>query len=302
MAKTRGGKTTNNKSNKPAHAPFVPMNFNNNNYTNYTRSLYNINPELIHNSSSNVSIQSNFINPNLTYNTYSSSKNFNRLQVSYNNTNNFEDRSMISKNSVISEQQHRSLSQATTMSLDEHTLVNSYNTANTAIQRLDNNSKELNFSNEQLLVNWLYTWPDLIMQVQNLTASLPNKNIAALAKDLLVKNCDPTDENIEQFVAGKVWQQKLSKYLEASNFSEFKKSQSLLKSLENFIAKSLKIHVDYQVVVHNKEKLFYSKNILTKIKKLNQLTLYIIIPLASQRNCVNELDLNQIDIESSDNE
>ncbi|CAG8684414.1 16005_t:CDS:2 [Dentiscutata erythropus] len=145
MAKTRGGKTTNNKSNEPARALFVPINFNNNvlipanniarsiqrsqdsynyndyssNYANHTRLSYNVNPELIHNLPSNVLIQSNFINPNLTYNTYSSSKNFNRLQVSYNNTNNFEDRSMISKNSVISEQQHRSLSQATTMSLDE---------------------------------------------------------------------------------------------------------------------------------------------------------------------------------------
>ncbi|KAF0354355.1 hypothetical protein F8M41_015072 [Gigaspora margarita] len=108
-----------------------------------------------------------------------------------------------------------------------------------------------------------------------------NKDMAALAKDLLVKNC---------------------KYLEASDFSEFKKSQSSLKSLENFIAESLKIHIDYQIAVHNKEKPSYSENVLTKIKKLNQLTLHITIPSASQQNCVNELDLNQMDIESSDNE
>ncbi|CAG8846797.1 3834_t:CDS:2, partial [Gigaspora margarita] len=276
MAKTRGGKTTNSKrvkkkaieetsdeenseqqvisnkhkSNEPARAPFVPINFNNNvpipannvarsiqrsqdsynyndyssNYTNHTRSSYNIDPELIHNSPSNIPIQSNFINPNLTYNTHSSSKNINRLQVSYNDINNSEDRSMISRNSVISEQQHRSLSRATTMSLDEvsdlysptyqdkdsswqqnsynyhkendlksnlqpqHTPVNSYNMANTATQRLDNNSKELNFPDEQSLVNWLCTWPDLIMQVQNLTASLPNKAEANLL--------EPTDKEV----------------------------------------------------------------------------------------------------------
>ncbi|RIA99928.1 hypothetical protein C2G38_2236511 [Gigaspora rosea] len=88
------------------------------------------------------------------------------------------------------------------------------------------------------------------------------------------------------------------KYLEASDFSEFKKSQSSLKSLENFIAESLKIHVDYQIAVHNKEKPSYSENVLTKIKKLDQLILHITIPSASQRNCANELDLNQIDIES----
>ncbi|CAG8445017.1 13977_t:CDS:2 [Cetraspora pellucida] len=94
---------------------------------------------------------------------------------------------------------------------------------------------------------------------------------------------DLTDENIKQFIAGKVWGQKLSKYLEASDFSEFKKSQSSLKSLENFIAESLKIYVDYQIA-------------------LDQLTLHITIPSTSQRNCANELDFNQIDAESSDNE
>ncbi|CAG8790780.1 18679_t:CDS:2, partial [Racocetra persica] len=62
-----------------------------------------------------------------------------------------------------------------------------------------------------------------------------DSDMTALAKDFLVKNCDPTDSNIEKFVAGKVWRLKLSKYLDASDFSEFKKSQSSLKSLENFI-------------------------------------------------------------------
>ncbi|CAG8846486.1 14006_t:CDS:1, partial [Gigaspora margarita] len=56
------------------------------------------------------------------------------------------------------------------------------------------------------------------------------------------------------------------------------------------------------VAVRNKERPSYSENVLTKIKKLDQLTLHITIPSASQRNCANELDLNQIDIESSDNE
>ncbi|CAG8615695.1 15242_t:CDS:2 [Dentiscutata heterogama] len=63
-----------------------------------------------------------------------------------------------------------------------------------------------------------------------------NKDMTALAKDLLVKNYDPTDENIEQFIASKI-------------------------------------------AVHNKEKPSYSENVLTKIKKLNQFTLHITIPL-----------------------
>ncbi|RIB10085.1 hypothetical protein C2G38_2207111 [Gigaspora rosea] len=93
-----------------------------------------------------------------------------------------------------------------------------------------------------------------------------NKDMTALAKNFLVKNCDPTYENIEQFIVG--------------------------KSLENFIAESLKIHVDYQIAINNQEKPSYSEDALEKIKRLDQLTLHLTIPSASRRNCVNELDLN----------
>ncbi|RIB28588.1 hypothetical protein C2G38_2157567 [Gigaspora rosea] len=141
----------NDKSNELARIPFEPMNLNNavpiptnnvarsiqrsqdsynhNNYSSsyasHSRSSYNIDnidPELIHNSDyapSNIPIQSNFIKSNLTYNTHSSNKNINRLQGPFNDKNNSEDRFMISENSIISEQQHKSLSRATTMSLDD---------------------------------------------------------------------------------------------------------------------------------------------------------------------------------------
>ncbi|KAF0354354.1 hypothetical protein F8M41_015071 [Gigaspora margarita] len=224
----------NDKSNEPARIPFEPMNLNNaipiptnnvvrsiqrsqdsynhNNYSSsyasHTRSLYNIDnidPKLIHNSDytpSNIPIQSNFINPNLTYNTYSSNKNINRLQGSFNNKNNSEDRFMISENSIISEQQHKnkdsSWQQNSYINHKEnnlksnlqpqyslHSRVNSYNA-----QRLDknNNSKELNFLDEQSLVNWLCTRPDLITQVQSLTSSVSNKTEVNLL--------EPTDKEI----------------------------------------------------------------------------------------------------------
>lgn len=172
--------------------------------------MYNLDPELIHNSDyipSNIPIRSNFTNPNLTYDTCSSSKNAHRLQVPLNGTNNSEDRSVTSRNTIMPEQQ-RSLSRATTMSLDDisdlHSTYhdsslqqNSYNhhkendlvsnlrpqrtsnppvdPYNTTTRQLDN-SQELNFPDEQSLVNWLCTRPDLITRVQNLlTASLPYK-------------------------------------------------------------------------------------------------------------------------------
>ncbi|CAG8664484.1 22693_t:CDS:2 [Cetraspora pellucida] len=108
-----------------------------------------------------------------------------------------------------------------------------------------------------------------------------NKDMTTLAKDFLVKNCDLSDNNIEQFIADKVWQLKLSKYLDASNFSKFKKSQSSLKSLKNFITESLKIYVEYLISIHNQEKPSYSEDVLVKIKKLDQLTLHLNIPSAS---------------------
>ncbi|KAF0480581.1 hypothetical protein F8M41_023697 [Gigaspora margarita] len=122
-------------------------------------------------------------------------------------------------------------------------------------------TQELTFSDKESSVNWLCTQPDLINKVQILSKT-----------SLLHKIFVATKENIEQFVASKVWQQKLSKYLDASDFSEFKKSSSSIKSLENFFAKSLNIHIEYLIAVCNQANLSYSKNILAKIKTLDQHT------------------------------
>jgi hypothetical protein len=115
----------------------------------------------------------------------------------------------------------------------------------------------------------------------------------------------PTSENIKQFVAGKVWQQKLKKYLDASDYLEFKKCSSSLKSLENFVAESLKVHIEYLIAIRNKKKPTYSENVLEKIKKLDRLTFELSIPSASRRNYANELDLTDqinVDIMSSDDD
>ncbi|CAG8846710.1 10092_t:CDS:1, partial [Racocetra persica] len=80
-------------------------------------------------------------------------------------------------------------------------------------------------------------------------------------------------------------------------------SPSLLKSLENFVAESLKIHIKYLIAVRNQEKPSYNENVLARIKTLDQLTIHLNIPSASRRNYANELDLNQANTElSSDNE
>ncbi|CAB4380386.1 unnamed protein product [Rhizophagus irregularis] len=103
----------------------------------------------------------------------------------------------------------------------------------------------------------------------------------------------------QEFIAGKVWQQKLSKYLDASNYSEFKKFPASLKSLEAFVAESLKIHVRYLIAVNNQRKPSYAEDVLAKIKELDKLTFQLSTPSASRRNYANELDLNQTSTEIS---
>ncbi|CAG8829883.1 14425_t:CDS:1, partial [Cetraspora pellucida] len=41
----------------------------------------------------------------------------------------------------------------------------------------------------------------------------------------------------------RVWQQKLIKYFEASDYSEFKKSLSSFKFFKNFVGESLQIYI-----------------------------------------------------------
>src|SRR2546423_13644116 len=113
---------------------------------------------------------------------------------------------------------------------------------------------------------------------------------------------DLTDKNIRLFVAGKVWQKILSKYLDASNYSEFKKFPLSLKSLETFIAESLKIHIEYLIAIHNRKKSSYSEDVLAKIKKLDQLTFKLSIPSASRQNHANELDIDQENVEDGDDD
>ncbi|CAG8854009.1 43678_t:CDS:2, partial [Gigaspora margarita] len=147
-------------------------------------------------------------NQNIAYNTtYPSNESANRLQASsvlhnqnsycsnQNPSNNSEHRPVMARNLVTSEeQQYSNLFQSTTMSIDDipysysstsydvtgnqnydkesHTSYSPANSHNTDTWESDNISRELTFSDEKSLVNWLCTRPDLIIQAQNsLTSS-----------------------------------------------------------------------------------------------------------------------------------
>ena len=73
------------------------------------------------------------------------------------------------------------------------------------------------------------------------------------------------------------------------------------ESLENFVAESLKIHVDYLIAVQNKKATSLKENVLLKIKKLDWLTFQLSIPSASRHNYVNELQID-IDLLSEDDD
>ncbi|CAG8829695.1 34171_t:CDS:2 [Gigaspora margarita] len=117
-----------------------------------------------------------------------------------------------------------------------------------------------------------------------------NKDMASLANSLLGQTSDPTDEDVKKFVAGDVWQHKFNRFLEVTNYAEFKKSTSF-KSLKIFVIESLKIHIKYLIAIRNHEKPSYQDDVLDKIKLLNRLTTHISIPTANNYNYVNELDL-----------
>ncbi|CAG8616697.1 11007_t:CDS:2 [Dentiscutata erythropus] len=210
------------------------------------------------------------------------------------------------------------------------------------------NGQGLFFPNEAVLIEWLRTREDLILQVQQrslgdtlellleqckllflrtryphskaretlvekiATAMDPSSEDLILLKKksyiyfngfrsqfnrdiaFLAKSFDPTDEDIKKFVANDVWQQKFNRFLEVTNYAEFKKSTSF-KSLEIFVIECLKIHIAYLIAVRNKEKPSYQEDVLDKIKSLNQLTAHIYIPVANNYNYVNELDLDNND-------
>ena len=74
-----------------------------------------------------------------------------------------------------------------------------------------------------------------------------------------------------------------------------------LKSLEIFIAKNLKIHVEYLIMIQNQKATSYYENVLLEIKNFGWLTFQLSIPPASQRNYVNELKID-IDLLSEDDD
>ncbi|CAG8607274.1 17280_t:CDS:2 [Cetraspora pellucida] len=231
-----------------------------------------------------------------------------RVPFSANYIPNYHDQHNTTSNSQNNNEDLNLQSQQTQV---HHSSVN--HSKNTNIQQ---NEKELIFSNQAALVEWLRTRQDLDAMT-DLTVEqckilfLRTRNPISKVRDILVERVtsplEPSPKelielkrkaretfynyHIKNFVGDIVWKQKLNRFLDATNYSEFKKSISF-KSLKIFVIESLKIHAAYLIAIRNQEQPSYQEEVLDKIKSLDRLTTNIFIPSASGYNYVNELDLN----------
>ncbi|RIB28133.1 hypothetical protein C2G38_2028764 [Gigaspora rosea] len=194
----------------------------------------------------------------------------------------------------------------------------SYSQANSYNKAANTDSEELNFSDEESLVNWLCTRPDLINKVQILSkTSLLHKNevntpepfnketitnlVMEQCKLLFLRTRNPTKKMRETLIKKIVPSMEfVSREFKILN----KKTREYFDNFRHTFNKDMvALAKDLLVKNSNKKKPSYSENVLAKIKTFDQLTFHLTIPSSSRRNYANELDIDQASTElSSDNE
>ncbi|CAG8586812.1 2406_t:CDS:2, partial [Racocetra fulgida] len=122
-----------------------------------------------------------------------------------------------------------------------------------------------------------------------------NDDVAKLAtKLLLYRNySNPSNCDIEEFITGAVWEKPLKKYIDVLDYDIFKNQQSGVKALEAFVARSLKIHVEYLIVESKGEDPNYTSIVLNRIKKLDNITINIAFLAASHFQYASQLEFEE---------
>ncbi|CAG8533750.1 15123_t:CDS:2 [Racocetra fulgida] len=120
-----------------------------------------------------------------------------------------------------------------------------------------------------------------------------NNDIAKLASQLIRKRGNPSDHDIKKFISGSVWERPLKKHIDALDYDIFKNRQSEAKSLENFIAASLKIHVEFLIAESKGEDPDYNSMVLNRIKELDNITINFQFSAASHLQYANQLELKE---------
>ena len=104
---------------------------------------------------------------------------------------------------------------------------------------------------------------------------------------------NPSKHDIEEFVAGTVWERPLKKYIDVLDYDIFKTNQLGMKALETFIATSLKIHIEYLIAESKGENPDYTSMVLNRIKELDNITIDFTFPAASHFQYANQLELQE---------
>src|SRR5438046_1119841 len=98
---------------------------------------------------------------------------------------------------------------------------------------------------------------------------------------IILNYSNPSNLDIEEFIAGTVWERPLKKHLDILDYDAFKNYQLGVKALKSFVAMSLKIHVRYLVAESKGENPDYTSMVLNRIKELDNITIDITFPAAS---------------------
>ncbi|RIB09159.1 hypothetical protein C2G38_2044549 [Gigaspora rosea] len=108
-----------------------------------------------------------------------------------------------------------------------------------------------------------------------------------------ILHSNPSNRDIEEFIAGAVWEKPLKKHIDILDYDVFKNQQSSVKVLKTFIAKSLKIHLEYLIAESKGEDPDYNSMVLNRIKGLDNITINTTFLAASHLQYANQLELKE---------
>ncbi|CAG8800388.1 23937_t:CDS:2, partial [Gigaspora rosea] len=189
-------------------------------------------------------------------------------------------------------------------SLDQHNDSNSF--------KESHSTALLNMQNTHL-IRWLEARKDIVLQVLNSICSSPiptkrtrtslikgdipnmvkthpdwngiSTKLRQAFENFLTKlnqilHSNPSNRDIEEFIAGAVWEKPLKKHIDILDYDVFKNQQSSVKVLKTFIAKSLKIHLEYLIAESKGEDPNYNSMVLNCIKGLDNIPINTTFPAA----------------------
>ncbi|CAG8497303.1 18326_t:CDS:2 [Racocetra fulgida] len=160
----------------------------------------------------------------------------------------------------------------------------------TAMLNMQNARFNNSYSAIHIIPNMVKTHPDWngistkLRQAFENFCSTYNDDVAKLVNHLIQKKINLSNHDIEEFIIVAVWEKLLKKHIDILDYDTFKNQQSVVKALETFVARSLKIHVEYLIAESNRKDSNYTSMVLNRIKGLDNITINITFPVAKYSN------------------